>query len=68
MARLEGEALARFRCWRCSGNARTAEPTSVIVVGYAATPVVRLAHAVCAPSHVITLDAERAADREAGGV
>jgi hypothetical protein len=64
---LEGEAFARYDCWRCGGRGHTAQPTSVIVLGYRATAVVKLAHAGCAASQIIAFDADRPSALEAAG-
>jgi len=50
---LYGDALARCECWRCGGAGRTAEPTSVIVLGHRVFRVVKLAHAGCTDSQII---------------
>jgi hypothetical protein len=55
---LHGKAFARYECWQCGGKARTADATSVIVVGHRAFRVVMLAHAACADSHIMEVDAD----------
>jgi len=54
---LHGDAFARYECWRCGGEGRTTEPTSVIVLGYRVFRVVKLAHAGCADSQIIEVGA-----------
>jgi hypothetical protein len=54
---LRGTAFAHYECWQCGRQGRTAEPTSVIVLAYRVFRVVELAHAACAGSHIIELDA-----------
>jgi hypothetical protein len=54
---LHGDAFARYECWRCGGEGRTIEPTSVIVLGYRVFRVVKLAHAGCADSQIIEVGA-----------
>jgi hypothetical protein len=54
---LHGDALARYECWQCSGAGRTTEPTSVIVLAYRVFRVIKLAHAACADSQIIEVDA-----------
>ena len=55
---LHGKAFAQYQCWQCGGEARTTEATSVIVVGHRAFRVVMLAHAACADSHIMEVDAD----------
>jgi hypothetical protein len=50
---LHGDAFARYECWHCGRTGRTAEPASVVVLGYRVFRAVRLAHAGCADSHII---------------
>ena len=50
---LHGPAFARYECWQCGRTGRTTEPTSVIVLGYRGSRVVKLAHAGCADSRII---------------
>jgi len=59
---LYGGALAPYQCGR---TGRTAEPTSVIVLGYRIFRVVKLAHAGCADSQII--EAGAAAMRAVAG-
>ena len=54
---LHGPAFARYECWQCGRTGRTTEPTSVIVLGYRGSRVVKLAHAGCADSHIIEIGA-----------
>ena len=54
---LHGDALARYECWRCGRTGRTTGATSVIVLGYRVSRVVKLAHAGCADSHIIEVAA-----------
>ena len=54
---LHGDAFARYECWQCGNTGRTAEPTSVIVLGYRVFRVVKLAHAGCADSQIIEVGA-----------
>ena len=64
---LEGDAYERYDCWRCGGPGRTTEPTTVVVLGYRSTPIVKFAHAQCAKSQVLQLDADRPTDLEPFG-
>ena len=50
-----------------AGRGQTTQPTSVIVLGYRATPILKLAHVECAASQVIPLDVDTPADLEAAG-
>ena len=54
---LHGKASAHYECWQCGGEGRTTEATSVVVVGHRAFRVVMLAHAACADSHIMEVDA-----------
>jgi hypothetical protein len=54
---LHGDALARYECWRCGRAGCTAEPTSVIVLGYRVFRVIKLAHAGCTDSQIIEVGA-----------
>ena len=54
---LHGDAFARYECWRCGRTGRTTEPTSVIVLAYRNSPVVKFAHASCADSQIIEVGA-----------
>jgi hypothetical protein len=54
---LHEDAFPRYECWQCGRTGRTTEPTSVIVLGYRVFRAVRLAHAGCADSHIIEIDA-----------
>jgi hypothetical protein len=54
---LHRKAFAQYECWQCGGEGRTAEATSVIVVGHRAFRVVMLAHAACADPHIIEVSA-----------
>lgn len=54
---LHGKAFAHYECWQCGKQGRTAEPTSIIVLAYRIFRVVEFAHAACASSHIIELDA-----------
>jgi hypothetical protein len=54
---LRGKAFAHYECWQCGRQGRTTEPTSVIVLACRVFRVVELAHAACAGSHIIELDA-----------
>ena len=62
---LHGDAFARYGCWQCGRTGRTAEPTSVIVLGHRVFRVVKLAHAGCADSQIIEVGA--AGMRAVGG-
>jgi hypothetical protein len=62
---LHEDALPRYECWQCGRTGRMTEPTSVIVLGYRVFRAVRLAHAGCADSHIIGIDA--AGMRAVGG-
>jgi hypothetical protein len=61
---LEGDAYERYDCWRCGGPGRTTQPTTVVVLGYRATPIVEFAHAQCAKSQIVQLDVDRPTDLE----
>ena len=50
---MQGDALVRYECWPCGRTGRTAEPTSVIVLGHPVFRAVRLAHAGCADRQII---------------
>ena|SRR5215831_159608 len=54
---LHGDAFIRYRCWQCGRGGRTTEPTSVVVLGYRVFRAVRLAHAACANSQIIRVNA-----------
>jgi hypothetical protein len=54
---LHGDAFVQYECWRCGGAGRTTEPTSAIVLGYRVFRLVKLAHADCADSQIIEVDA-----------
>ena len=54
---LHGDAFAEYECWQCGRQGRTIEPTSAIVLAHRAFRVVKLAHAACAGSHIIEVDA-----------
>ena len=54
---LHGKAFAQYECWQCGGEGHTTEATSVIVMGHRAFRVVMLAHAACADSHIMEVDA-----------
>jgi hypothetical protein len=58
--RLRGQAFRRYSCWRCAGSGRTdAEPTAVIAERDRLGSVrVRFAHARCAGSQVVLIDAD----------
>src|SRR5260221_13690043 len=61
LARLRGEAFRRYDCCRCARPGQTdAEPTTVIVDRYRLGFVVRvrLAHARCADSQIVEVDAD----------
>jgi hypothetical protein len=61
---LHGRTFARYECWQCGRPGRTTEPTSVIVLSYRGSRVVKLAHAGCADSRIIEV---RAGGDECGG-
>jgi hypothetical protein len=61
---LHGRGFTRYACWQCGRTGRTTGPTSVIVLGYPGSRVVRLAHAGCADSRIIEIGA---AAMSAGG-
>jgi hypothetical protein len=54
---LHEDALPRYECWHCGQRGQMTEPTSVIVLGYRVFRAVRLAHAGCADSQIIEIDA-----------
>lgn len=54
---LHGSAFVRYECWQCGKEGRTTEPTSVIVLAHRVFRVIKLAHAACAGSHIIGVDA-----------
>jgi hypothetical protein len=56
---LHEDALPRYECWQCGRTGRMTQPTSVIVLGYRVFRAVRLAHAGCADSQIIEIDAAR---------
>src|SRR5712664_1702275 len=61
LARLRGEAFRRYDCYRCARPGQTdAEPATVIVDRYLLGFVVRvrLAHARCADSQIVEVDAD----------
>jgi hypothetical protein len=65
LCELHGDAFVRYECWQCGRPGRTTEPTSVIVFGYRVFRVVGLAHAACADSQIIEVDAARIGQRSA---
>jgi hypothetical protein len=65
---LEGDAFEHYDCWRCGGPGRTTDPTTVVVLSYQSTRIVKFAHARCAESQVVDLPADRPADLEAFGL
>jgi hypothetical protein len=54
---LHEDFSVRYACWQCGRTGRMTEPTSVIVLGYRVFRAVRLAHADCADSQIIEIDA-----------
>ncbi len=62
---LHGDALVRHECRPCGRTGRTAEPTSVIVLGHPGFRAVRAAHAGCADPQII--EAGAAAMSAVGG-
>jgi hypothetical protein len=54
---LHGDASAQYECWQCGNSGRTTEPTSIVVLGYRVFRVAKLAHAACADSQIIGIDA-----------
>ena len=57
LRQLHGHAFARYECWQCGREGRTAEPTSVIVLAYRVFRVATFAHAGCADSQIIEVGA-----------
>lgn len=64
---LHGDAFVRYDCWQCGRKGRTTEPTSIVVLRYRTTRVVKLVHAACADSQIIEIGADRPSDLEAAG-
>jgi hypothetical protein len=54
---MQGDALVRYKCWPCGRTGRTAEPTSVIVLGHPVFHAIQLAHAGCADRQIIEVGA-----------
>jgi hypothetical protein len=54
---LHGDTFAQYECWQCDGSGRTTEPTSVVVLGYRVFRVAKFAHAACAESQIVEVDA-----------
>jgi hypothetical protein len=54
---LHEDVFARYECWQCGRTGRMTEPTSVIVLGYRIFRVAKFAHAGCADSQIIEIDA-----------
>jgi hypothetical protein len=54
---LHEDASARYEFWQCGWTGRMTEPTSAIVLGYGVFRVAKLAHAACADSQIIEVDA-----------
>ena len=54
---LHGNAFVQSECWQCGREGRTIGPTSVIVLANRVFRVVMLAHAACAGSHILGVDA-----------
>ena len=65
---LHGDTYAQYECCQCGSKGQTTEPTSIVVFGYRVFRVVKLAHANCADSQIIEVDAAtlRAAATAAG--
>lgn len=59
LRRLHGEPFARYTCWRCGRPGQSTDPAAVIVERYRSADVVHFAHAGCAESQVILVDADR---------
>jgi hypothetical protein len=57
LCELHEDAFVRYECRRCGGEGCTTGPTSVIVLAYRVFRVVRLAHAACADSQIIEVNA-----------
>jgi hypothetical protein len=55
---LDGDGFVRYECRWCGLPGRTTEATSVIIVGYRVFRVAMLAHAACADSRIIEVDAD----------
>ena len=53
---LHGDAFIPYRCWQCGRGGRSTEPTSVVVLGYRVFRAVRLTHAACANSQIISVN------------
>jgi hypothetical protein len=59
LARLEADAYSSYSCVQCHKSGRTAQPTTVVVRRYRGDNAeVRLAHAQCAVSGIVEIDAD----------
>jgi hypothetical protein len=59
LGRLEAGAFSSYRCVKCGKFSRTAQPTTVVVLRYrGAKAEVELAHADCADSEIVEVDAD----------
>jgi len=54
---LHGDNFLRYECWQCGSSGWTTEPTSIVVLGYRVFRVAKLAHAACAESQIVEVDA-----------
>jgi hypothetical protein len=54
---LYGDTFLQYECWQCGSSGRTTEPTSIVVLGYRVFRVAELAHAACAESQIVEVDA-----------
>jgi hypothetical protein len=59
LQRLEADAYSSYSCVRCHKSGRTAQPTTVVVRRYRGDKAeVELAHAECADSEIVEIDAD----------
>jgi hypothetical protein len=57
LRQLHENAAAQYECWQCGKEGRITEPTAMVVLAYRVFRVVKLAHAGCADSQIIEVDA-----------
>ena len=57
LRRLHDNAVVRYECWECGRTGRATEPTSIIVLGYRVFRAAKFAHAACADSRIIEVNA-----------
>jgi hypothetical protein len=68
LRRLHDDPFGRFDCCLCGRGGDTARPTTVLVERYRSAHVVMLAHAGCADSQVVVVDADAPSEVEAAGL